>query len=240
MTAVKIPENSALDDMTLLTQHPEQNVIRLQLKQNTALQALEPEDCAEFESLLEITDGHKGDFLLMQGVRRMEQYFIVDGILKRVVANGKGKEMILRFAAEGDMETSYAAWRLGKPTPYAIVCVTKARVARLPLPAWAAFIERRPTLAKAFEFAVMRGMSEIMEHTITLHLLDGPGRVHRFMRKHPELQDNIPQKELAAYLNLSAETLSRLIRRRNAAQQDAIEDATEAATEAAVDPASED
>ena len=56
----------------------------------------------------------------------------------------------------------------------------------------------------------MRGMSEIMAHTITLHLLDAPGRVHRFMRKHPELVDRIPSKELASYLNLSAETLSRL------------------------------
>jgi hypothetical protein len=49
-----------------------------------------------------------------------------------------------------------------------------------------------------------------MSHTITLHLLDAPGRVHRFMRKHPDLADRIPQKDLATYLNLSAETLSRL------------------------------
>ena len=52
-----------------------------------------------------------------------------------------------------------------------------------------------------------------MAHTITLHLLDAPGRVHRFMRKHPELAERIPKKELAAYLNLSAETLSRLKQR---------------------------
>jgi CRP/FNR family transcriptional regulator, dissimilatory nitrate respiration regulator len=216
MTAVKISKISASAAMTLLSKHPEQNVIRLQLKQNAALASLEAEDLAEFEQHLVITDGNKGDFLLMQGVRRMEQYFVLDGILKRVVANNKGKEMILRFAAQGDMETSYAAWRLGKPTPYAIVCVTKVRVARLPLPEWAAFIEKRPKLAKAFELSVMRGMSEIMAHTITLHLLDAPGRFHRFLRKHPELRDVIPQKELASYLNLSAETLSRLIHRRKA------------------------
>ena len=40
--------------------------------------------------------------------------------------------------------------------------------------------------------------------------LDAPGRVQRFLRKHPELVDRIPQKELASHLNLSAETLSRL------------------------------
>ena len=56
----------------------------------------------------------------------------------------------------------------------------------------------------------MHLMSEIMAHTITLHLLDAPGGVHRFMRKHPELSDRVPRKELALYLNLSAETLSRL------------------------------
>jgi CRP-like cAMP-binding protein len=196
--------------MTMLRDHPERNVIRLQLKQNVVLQGLDDDDFAELEPHLVIVDGHKGDFLLYQGVREMEQYFILDGILKRVVSNKEGKEMILRFADEREMETSYAAWRLGTPTPYGIVCVTKARVARLPLEKWVAFLEARSEAKTLFEYCVMRGMSEIMAHTITLHLLDAPGRLHRFLRKHPRLVDRIPGKELAAYLNLSAETLSRL------------------------------
>ena len=198
--------------MTMLSNHPEKNVICLQLQQNAILQELGPEDRAELERHLLIVDGRKGEFLLMQGVREMEQYFVLDGILKRVVANKDGKEMILRFACERDMETSYASWRLGDATPYGIVCVTKARVARLPLSDWVAFLEQRPKVKAAFELAVMRGMSEIMAHTITLHLLDATGRMQRFQRKHPELVERIPQKELASYLNLSAETLSRLMR----------------------------
>jgi uncharacterized protein YdcH (DUF465 family) len=59
----------------------------------------------------------------------------------------------------------------------------------------------------------MHHMSEIMAHTITLHLLDAPGRFKRFIRKHADLFDRIPKKELASYLNLSAETLSRLKQR---------------------------
>ena len=194
---------------TLLT-HPERNIIRVQLRQNSSLKELNADEIAELESLLTIVDCHKGDYLLHQGVHDMEQYFIVDGILKRVVTNQDAKEMILRFADANDMETSYAAWRLKTPTPYGVVCVTKARVAKLPLPQWIAFMERHPAIKLAFEYEVMRLMSEIMAHTITLHLLDAPGRVHRFLRKHPDLFDRIPKKELAAYLNLSAETLSRL------------------------------
>jgi CRP/FNR family transcriptional regulator, dissimilatory nitrate respiration regulator len=199
--------------MTSLAQHPEKNVIRLQLKQNAVLEGLSEEDRAELEPHLVIIDGNKGDILLHQGVREMHQYFILEGMLKRVVSNAEGKEMILRFADAHDMETSYAAMRLGTPTPYGIVCVTKARVASLPLQVWIDFLNRHPRSKDLFEYAVMRLMSEIMAHTITLHLLDAPGRVHRFLRKHPELVDRIPSKELASYLNLSAETLSRLKQR---------------------------
>jgi CRP-like cAMP-binding protein len=199
--------------MTSVANHRERNVIHLQLKQNVVLKEMNDSERDELERHLDVLDCNKGDHLLDQGVHEMEQYFVLEGILKRVVTNAEAKEMILRFADERDIETSYAAWRLNTPTPYSIVCVTKARVATLPMPTWVAFMDAHPRFKETFEYEVMRLMSEIMAHTITLHLLDAPGRVHRFTRKHPELADRIPKKELAAYLNLSAETLSRLKQR---------------------------
>ncbi len=199
--------------MTALVHHEQRNIIHVQLAQNLVLKDLTDDDRAELEQHLTIVDGRKGDQLLRQGVREMKQYFILDGVLKRVVSSADGKEMILRFSAERDIETSYAAWRLHTPTPYSIVCVTKARIASLPMEEWIAFLDERLPTKQLFEYYVMGIMSEIMAHPITLHLLDAPGRVHRFLRKHPELVDRIPQKQLAAHLNLSAETLSRLRQR---------------------------
>jgi len=196
--------------MTLLANHPQRAEIRDRLRQNIVLRRLAPEAFEDLEGQLAIVDYKKGDVLLSQGAHEMEQYFVIDGILKRVVASPEGKEMILRFAKEDDMDTSYAAWKLRTPAPYSIRCVTKARVAKIALPQWAAFLERHPDLKDDFEYEIMHLMSEVMAHTITLHLLDAPGRVHRFERKHPELSERVPKKELASYLNLSAETLSRL------------------------------
>jgi CRP-like cAMP-binding protein len=196
-----------------IANHPERNIIRAQLAQNIVLKEMLDGEREELEPHLLVVDCAKGDSLLDQGVHEMEQYFVLDGVLKRVVTNANAKEMILRFADEHDIETSYAAWRLNTPTPYSIVCLTKARVAKLPMPTWVGFMDRHPKFKATFEHEVMRLMSEIMAHTITLHLLDAPGRVRRFMRKHPELAERIPKKELAAYLNLSAETLSRLKQR---------------------------
>ena len=199
--------------MSSIENHPERNVIRVQLAHNVVLKGMTAAQMAELEPHLVVVDCQKGEALLHQGVHEMEQYFILEGILKRVVSNQEAKEMILRFADEGQMETSYAAWRLGTPAPYSIVCVTRVRVAKLPLRDWVAFLEKHHGLKQTFEYDVMHLMSEIMAHTITLHLLDAPGRFKRFLRKHPELFDRIPKKELASYLNLSAETLSRLKQR---------------------------
>jgi CRP-like cAMP-binding protein len=196
--------------MTFLANHPDRADISAQLRRNIVLRRLPAEAYAELEPLLAVVDYRKGDVLLTQGAHDMEQYFVLEGVLKRVVSNPEGKEMILRFAREDDMDTSYAAWRLRAPAPYSIRAVTKARVAKMPLPQWAAFLDAHPDLKDDFEYEVMFLMSEVMAHTITLHLLDAPGRVHRFVRKHPELVERVPKKELASYLNLSAETLSRL------------------------------
>jgi CRP/FNR family transcriptional regulator, dissimilatory nitrate respiration regulator len=196
--------------VTHLPTHPQRNSIRLELRQNLVLQGMSNAQWNELEPLLVLADYRKGDPLVRQGDEQMQQFFILDGMLKRVVSNPEGREMILRFAAEKEMDTSYAAWRLRTPIPYSIVAVTKVRTAELPMPLWAEFLESHQDIKSRFEYEVMKLMSEVMAHSITLHLLDAPGRLSRFQRKHPELVGRIPKKELAAYLNLTPETLSRL------------------------------
>jgi CRP-like cAMP-binding protein len=199
--------------MSTIATHPQRNTVRLELKRNLVLAGMTPPAWEELEPRLEVAEARKGDLLVHQGSHDMEQFFILDGILKRVVANAEGKEMILRFAAEQDMDTSYAAWRLRTPVPYSIVAVTKVTVAKLTMGHWVEFLEHHDEVKSRFEYEVMRLMSEVMAHTITLHLLDAPGRLARFQRKHQDLLGRIPNKELASFLNLTPETLSRLKQR---------------------------
>ena len=79
-----------------IANHPERNVIRAQLAQNIVLKEMLDGEREELEPHLLVVDCAKGDSLLDQGVHEMEQYFVLDGVLKRVVTNANAKEMILR------------------------------------------------------------------------------------------------------------------------------------------------
>src|SRR5258708_39601274 len=111
--------------MTTLASHPQRNSIRLALRQNLSLSGISAAQWAELEPLLAIAEYGKGDPLVPQGDEEMEQFFTLEGMVKRVVSNPQGREMILRFAAETAGDSSYAAWRLRTPLPYSIVAVTK-------------------------------------------------------------------------------------------------------------------
>src|SRR5258705_4286127 len=177
--------------MTALASHPQRNSLRLQRRQNESLQRISAAQWSELEPMLAIADYRKGDPLVRQGDEEMEQFFILEGMVKRVVSNPQGREMILRFAAETEMDTSYAAWRLRTPLPFSIVAVTKARTAEMPLAVWGQFLERHPERKARFEYEDMRLMAHVMAHTITLHLLDAPGRLPRFQPKPPALPGRI-------------------------------------------------
>ena len=73
---------------TSIDNHPERNVIRVQLRQNVVLKEMTEAERSDLDEQLVIVDCNKGDYLLHQGVHEMEQYFVLDGLLKRVSPKG--------------------------------------------------------------------------------------------------------------------------------------------------------
>ena len=196
-----------------LTDHPERHSIRLQLKRHPLFAEFDEPALAELLQALLIQDGHRGECLLVQGERDWRQFFVLEGLLKRVVTSPEGREVALRFAGEGDMETCYEAWRQQARAPFSVVCAARTRVAVMPMADWCGWLARHPRAQQAYHERVVQLGAAIVDHAVGLLLLDAPGRMQRFSYDHPELMERLPQKDLASHLNLSAETLCRLSRR---------------------------
>lgn len=203
----------------LLLTHPLRNTISLQLKSHPLLAGLDDAAHAELAGLLTVHEVHRGERLLEQGSRELSQFLVLEGLLKRVVTSATGREMTLRFAGEHDMETCYEAWRDGASSGFSVVGASGALVVSLSMGDWCDFLERHPAAQQAFQERLVRIGAAIVEHAVGLLLLDAPTRVHQFSSKHRELADRLPHKDLASYLNLSAETFCRVTRRQRPALQ---------------------
>ena len=78
--------------MSTIVNPPQRNTIRLQLKQNLILREMPMSAWNDLEPLLEVAEYRKSESLVRQGSTNMEQFFILDGILKRVVSNPQGRK----------------------------------------------------------------------------------------------------------------------------------------------------
>lgn len=196
-----------------LAHHALHNTIRLKLRAQAVLQPLAEAALAELAALLTVHEAGRGERLQEQGRGELRQFFVIEGLLKRVVTNSEGREMTLHFAGEGDLETCWDAWTQRTAARHAVVCASRSLVVSLPLAEWAAFLERHPAAERAFHARLVAVAGAIADHAVTLLMLDAATRVMQFSDRHPELVERLPQKDVASHLNLSAETLCRLTRR---------------------------
>lgn len=200
-----------------LSTHPSRNSIRLQLKSHRLLAGLGEAALEELFGRLAVEEFQRGERLLAQGSRELRHWFVVEGLVKRVVTSAQGREMTLHFAGEGEMETCYEAWRQHAGSGFAVVCARRAVVASLPMDEWCAFMRRHPRAEQAFQENMLQLGSALVDHAVALLMLDAPGRVHQFSCRHPDLVQRLSQKDVASHLNLSPETLCRLTRRSRSA-----------------------
>jgi CRP-like cAMP-binding protein len=204
-----------------LAAHPLRNTIGLKLRSHPLLAHVAGDACSELLACVEVQEAGRGERLLEQGSRDLRHFFVIEGLLKRVVTSPEGREMTLHFAGERDMETCFEAWRQRAASPFAIVCAQRSLVASLPMDDWYAFLERHPAARRQFHESLVLLGAAIVEHAVALLLLDAPSRVNRFSFRHPDLVGQLSQRDVASHLNLSAETLCRLTRRHRCELQQA-------------------
>src|SRR5262249_27851816 len=112
-----------------LPNHPLCNSLRLQLKRNPLLAGLDDAALDELMQMLVVHEAPRGECLLQQGAHELRQFFVLEGLLKRIVTGPQGREMTLRFAGEGDFETCYDAWARHEAASYSIVCAQRCCIA---------------------------------------------------------------------------------------------------------------
>jgi CRP/FNR family transcriptional regulator len=152
----------------------------------------------------------KHQYLVQQGDPVPCDFWVVDGLLKAYAIDEDGKEHILQFAMEDWWCTDYQAYQNKTKAEINIDCIEAGEVLCLK------FADREKMCAKvqAMEhfFRVKSSLGYIALQKRIISLLKEPAekRFHNLVKQYPQLARRVPKKDLAAYLGVSRETLSRL------------------------------
>lgn len=159
----------------------------------------------------------KNQYILQQGdVARCES-FIVKGLTRTYLVDEKGQEHVLYFGPEdywvGDLYSHFSE----KPANYNIDCLEETEVLQITKQSIELLCEQVPKM-NIFYRRLYRGSIIAHENrtasTLTKTTLE---RYQEFIQKHPQLEQRIPNLQIASYLGVTPQSLSRL--RRQYAEQ---------------------
>lgn len=153
-----------------------------------------------------------GQILFYQGDDAQQLCLLAKGVLKAYKCDASGNEIVLHYFQAPAVVAEMAVFK-GMPFPATISCESDVEVWLLSREVFMQLIESDA----AFAMAVIHSMSQkikILESTIDRNMtMSATQRVARMLYETPELFEQMPQTKIAALLNMSPETLNRILKR---------------------------
>lgn len=160
----------------------------------------------EFSDKTVIID--RNEFLKLSGSIDTNIYFVESGSLRIFISDDVG-EQIIRFAYKDNIFVALDSFLTGKSSGFSIQAIKKTVVKVISKQQFIRFLEiekNRNLWTKILENLVLQQM----EREIDLLINSPKERYERVLQRSPQLFQEIPDRYIANYLRMSAETLSRL------------------------------
>ena len=187
---------------------PEQEIIRY-ISQFTQLSQGEME---EIVRTMKFKTFKKGTILLKEGQIAKLCYFVLKGCIRQYFLVD-GEEKTTNFYTEGQPVTPYEGTFKRAPSRYYRACVEDTTVTTSTPEDQAAFFEKLPRLEAVSYLAMEEELGKTQEQLTSFVLRSPEERYLYLLNTRPDLIDRVPQYQLASYLGVTAESLSRIRKR---------------------------
>lgn len=151
----------------------------------------------------------KGAYVFKVGDKVPYTYFVVSGLLKLIYEDAAGKEHILSFAMEDWWETDYYAFYHEGRATMSLKCLEDTQVLCIGLEDYHRLSAAFPRMEHFFLQKATSGHIASQQRILSLLGSSAEERYSMLIRRYPSLMQRVSKSQLAAYLGVSRETLSR-------------------------------
>lgn len=152
----------------------------------------------------------KAQYLIREGERVKYSYFVVSGLLKLVHTDADAKQHIVSFAMEDWWESDYLAYHRQTKATMALQCLEDTQVCCLTLDGYQKLCAGLHKMEHFFLTKANGGHIGSQQRILSFLTSNASERYDQLLKRYPSLLQRVPKTQLASYLGVSRETLSRL------------------------------
>jgi CRP-like cAMP-binding protein len=170
-------------------------------------------DDAEFEfftGLLKHRKLRKKQYLLQEGDVARYENFVVKGLLRAYTVDNKGQEHIAMFAMEGWWISDLYSFLANTPTAQNIDALEDSEVLSIEKGDLEKLYAEVPKFERLFRILLQNAFVANQQRILASISQTAEQQYMAFIKKYPMLEQRIPQHQIASFLGITPETISRI------------------------------
>ena len=163
-----------------------------------------------FTSLLTERKIKRKEFLLKEGEINTHESFITKGCLRNYTIDEKGVEHIIVFSIEDWWTSDLYSFLTQTPATFNIDALEDTEVLQISKINLEKLFENVPSFERFFRIMFQKAFIAQQKRISDNLSLSAEERYDFFVAKYPQIEQRVPQKQVAAYLGITPEFLSML------------------------------
>ncbi|WP_431210475.1 Crp/Fnr family transcriptional regulator [Puia sp. P3] len=172
--------------------------------------ALTEEELAFFHSLLKHRKLKKKSFLLQEGEICDFEAFVLKGCIRSYYIDKDGVETILLFAVEDWWVSDLTSFAEQKPSHLFIETIEDCELLSIDFKNKSLLFQKIPAFERMFRLLVQRALGVLQQRFYASVSQTAEERYLQFMEKYPLIAQRVPQHQIARYIGVSPEFLSKV------------------------------
>lgn len=185
------------------------------------LRFMEKNTCLNQEEIIQIArelcveEYKKGTILLRQGEVSKKCYLVLNGCLRQYACDDEGKETTYNFFTEEQSAVMFKSYTQRIASDYCLSCVEDCTLIVGDLDSEDRMYHKFPELLKITRTMMESNFGQAQEESALFMSASPEERYQNILKNRLDLMNRVPQHQLASYLGITPESLSRIKKRRS-------------------------
>ena len=171
---------------------------------------LTDEEFDYFSSLAKFRKLRKKQYLVQAGDICRYESFVIKGCLRAYSVDEKGQEHVVQFAAEEWWIADMNSFLTETAAIYNVDALEDCELLQLDKPSLEKLYIHVPKFERFFRIKVQNAFTGLQQRITASMSETAEQRYLAFIRQYPHLEQRIPQHQIASYIGITPEFLSRL------------------------------